>query len=109
MDVVIFRFDVIWVNLDPSVSHEIQKTRPCVVISPDEMNHSRFGMIIVAPLTSTLRRFPTRVLVKCEGKEGEVALDQMRSIDRVRVINKMTHLDSKSAQRVLAILQEMFA
>ncbi|MCX7122316.1 MAG: type II toxin-antitoxin system PemK/MazF family toxin [Gammaproteobacteria bacterium] len=106
---VISRFDVVWVNLDPAVGHEIKKTRPCVVISPDEMNHSHFGLVIIAPLTSTLRDYPTRVVVHCEGKKGEVALDQMRSIDRSRVVSKMIALDAKAAQSVLDVLQEMFA
>lgn len=106
---VVSRFDVAWVSLDPTVGMEIQKTRPCVVISPNEMNHARLGMLIIAPLTSTLRPFPTRVRIECEGKAGDVALDQMRSIDRSRVLSKMTSLDSASGSRILQVLQEMFS
>ncbi len=106
---VVSRFDVIWVALDPAVGMEIQKTRPCVVISPDEMNHARLGMVIVAPLTSVLRSFPTRVRVECEGKAGDVALDQIRAIDRSRILSKMTSLDVESGYTILQVLQEMFA
>ncbi len=105
---VIHRFDVFLVNLDPTVGSEIRKTRPCVVISPDEMN--RFiRAVIVAPMTTKGHSYPTRVACRFESKDGQVVLDQIRTVDRVRLIRKLGRLDSKASARVLEVLQEMFA
>lgn len=96
------------VNLDPTVGVEIQKTRPCVVVSPDEMNqHVR--TVIVAPMTTRERDYPTRVSCRFKGKDGQVVLDQVRTVDRVRLLKKLGRLDSPTAARVLEVLQEMFA
>jgi mRNA interferase MazF len=108
MGVVISRFDVFLVNLDPTVGSEIKKTRPCVVISPDEMN--RFiRTIIVAPLTSKGRSYPTRVDCRFEKKDGQVVLDQIRTVDKSRLIKKLGRLDESTQDRVLGGLAEMFA
>jgi len=101
------RFEVHVVNLDPTIGHEIQKSRPCVVVSPDEMNHHLLT-VIVAPLTSTVRAYPSRVPCRFQGKSGQVALDQVRTVDRTRLVRKLGSLDAKTAQRVLEKLREIF-
>ena len=105
---VVNRFDVHVINLDPSVGTEIKKTRPCVVISPDEMNrHVR--TVIVAPMTTKGREYPTRVACRFKKKSGQVVLDQIRTVDKARLVRKLGKLDKKTSARVLAVLQEMFA
>jgi len=107
--VTIKRFDVCLVNLDPTIGSEIKKTRPSVVISPDSMNLSRLNTIIIAPLTSTIREsFPTRVKTSFKEKNGQVALDQLRSIDRSRVVKKLGKLDATTANDILNILALLF-
>ncbi len=81
------RFDVYYVNLDSTIGNEIKKTRPCVIISPNEMNYI-ISTVITAPLTSKLRNYPTRVLCKVEGKQGQIVLEQIRTIDKLRLIKK---------------------
>lgn len=108
MDLGLERFDVFLVRLDPSVGSEIQKTRPCVVISPDEMN--RFvRTVIVAPLTTSRQSYPTRVPCRFEGRRGHVVLDQIWTVDRVRLLRRLGKLDPRTSARVLDILQRMFA
>lgn len=108
MGVVIKRFDVYLVALDPTVGHEIQKTRPCLVVSPDEINRS-IGTVIVAPMTKGQQSYPTRVQVKFKGQVGSVALDQIRAVDKSRLINKVGVIKEPTRSKVLAVLQEMFA
>lgn len=100
--------DEVWlVALDPSLGSEIRKTRPCLVISPDEMNvHLRTA--IVAPMTTTERSYPTRVPVRFQGKRGQVALDQMRAVDRQRLVRRLGSVSTKTAIAVSATLVEMF-
>jgi mRNA interferase MazF len=105
---VINRFEVYLINLDPTVGSEIKKTRPCLVISPDEMNH-HVRTVLVAPMTTKGRAYPTRVACRFKRKDGEVALDQIRAVDQVRLIKKLGRLDSKTAAKVLDVLAEMFA
>ena len=81
------RFEVYFVNLDPSIGSEIKKTRPCVIISPNEMNHN-ISTIIIAPLTSKLKNYPTRVPCKIDHKQGQIVLDQIRTVDKSRPIKK---------------------
>jgi len=102
------RFDIYYVNLDPTIGSEIKKTRPCVIISPNEMNHN-IATIIVAPLTSKLRNYPTRISCKVEGKQGQIVLDQIRTIDRTRLIKKIATLNKTTQTKVLTILKEMFS
>lgn len=97
--------DVWWVNLDPTVGREINKRRPCLIVSPDDMN-AHLGTVIAAPITSTHRPWPSRVQVTLQRKISSVALDQMRSIDRTRLIKKMAAIDAAPA---LAVLREMFS
>ena len=104
----ITRFEVFLVNLDPTVGSEIKKTRPCLVISPDEMNdHLRTA--ILAPLTTQGRVYPTRIACRFKGKDGQVVLDQIRTVDQSRLIKKLGRLDAKTVEKVLTVLQEMFA
>lgn len=102
------RFEVYWVNLDPTEGAEIRKTRPCVVISPNELNEV-LKTVIVAPLTSTIRNYPSRVNLKFKGKNGQVVLDQIRSIDKVRLIDKAGTVDSMVSKKIVEVLLEIFA
>lgn len=105
---VIKRFDVYLINLDPTVGREIRKTRPCLVISPDEMN--RFiKTVIVAPMTSKGTTYPTRVACRFQGKQGQVVLDQLRTVDKTRLVKRLGKIDRQTQTEVLAILGEMFA
>lgn len=108
MGVVVSRFKVYLVRLDPSEGHEIQKTRPCLVISPDEMNRS-IATVIVAPLTTRGRPYPTRVPVTFQGKAGQIVLDQVCTVDRQRLVRRLGRIDRSTAAQVLATLSEMFA
>lgn len=101
------RFDVFVVALDPTVGREIRKSRPCVVISPDEMN-AWISTVIVAPMTTKGREYPTRISCKFRGKAGQVVLDQIRTIDRGRLIRKLGKVDAKTGRAILSVLQEMF-
>jgi mRNA interferase MazF len=102
------RFDVYLVNLDPTRGTEMKKTRPCVVVSPDEINHN-IRTVIVAPMTTKGRSYPTRVPCQFKGKYGQIVLDQIRTVDRTRLIKKLGRLHSHAAAVVLKTLQEMFA
>lgn len=108
MALVTRRFDVFLVNLDPTQGHEIRKTRPCVVISPDEMNR-HIDTVIVAPMTTQGRGYPSRVPVSFQRKRGLIVLDQIRTVDKVRLVKHLGKLNAVTAGRVLAVLQEMFA
>jgi mRNA interferase MazF len=100
------QYTVVLVNLDPTIGSEINKTRPCVVLSPDEMN-TKIDTLIVAPLTSTIRKYPTRVLVQHNHKEGMVALDQIRTIDKKSVLKILTTLNPLEIIEVKVVLKEM--
>ncbi len=102
------RLDEVWlVSLDPTQGAEIQKTRPCLVVSPDESNlHLR--TVIVAPMTTVVRPYPTRVALTFQGKHGQVALDQLRAIDRQRLVRKLGKISPKTAVAVSSLLVEMF-
>ena len=105
---VVKRFEVYLVRLDPTVGSEIQKTRPCLVISPDEMN--RFiDTVIVAPMTTKGRPYPTRVPLKFKSKRGHIVLDQIRTIDKTRLVKKLGQVDSQTQSAVLSLLNEMFS
>ena len=108
MALVVERFGVYLVSLDPTVGHEISKTRPCTVISPDEMNR-HLRTVIVAPMTTAKHGYPTRVPCRFSGKTGEVALDQIRTADRARLTKRLGTLDRATARKVVEVLQEMFA
>lgn len=102
------RLDEVWlVNLDPTQGSEIRKTRPCVVVSPDEMNRY-LRTVIIAPMTTADRPYPTRVSLTFQGRRGQVALDQLRAIDRQRLVRKLGAVSSRTAHAVSALLVEMF-
>src|SRR5512141_1100137 len=105
---VIKRFEVYLINLDPSIESEIQKTRPCLVISPDEMNN-HIATVIVAPMTTKGRDYPTRVSCQFEGKMGQIVLDQIRTVDKSRLAKKLGKISSDTQSEVLTILSEMFS
>jgi mRNA interferase MazF len=103
------RQDQVWlVTLDPAQGVEIQKTRPCLVVSPDEMNQ-HLRTVIIAPMTTVTRPYPTRVGVRFQGKQGQVALDQLRAVDRQRLGRMLGKVSAKTAQEVSVTLLEMFA
>ncbi len=104
---VIKRFDVYLISLDPTEGHEIRKTRPCLVISPDEMNR-HIATVIVAPMTTKGREYPSRVPCSFAKKEGQVVLDQIRTVDKSRLVQQLGRLDKLTQEKVLAILAEMF-
>ncbi len=107
MGMVAKRFDVFLVNLDPTVGREIRKARPCLIISPDEMN--RFiSTVIIAPMTTKGREYPTRIPCTFQGKQGHVVLDQIRTIDKFRLSRKLGRIDKPTQDKVLSILREMF-
>jgi mRNA interferase MazF len=108
MDVVAHRFDVVLVSLNPTIGSEIRKTRPCLVVSPDEMNR-HLQTLIVAPMTTHGRPYPVRVPCAFQGKQGLVALDQIRTVERARLVKRLGKLSPATASAVLAILGEMFA
>lgn len=102
------RFEVYLINLDPTVGHEIKKTRPCLIISPNEMN--RFiSTVIVAPMTTKGRNYPTRISCSFQGKKGQIVLDQIRTVDKIRLVKKLGSISKQAKNNVLNILQEMFA
>lgn len=105
---VIGRFDIFLVRLDPATGAETAKTRPCLVISPNELNRS-ISTVIIAPMTSVRRGWPTRIEITFQGRTGEIALDQLRAVDKVRLVKRLGHLDAGTADAVLDTLGELFA
>ena len=108
MAMVVNRFDVFLINLDPTVGSEIQKTRPCLIISPDEMNQ-HIRTVIVAPMTTAGKDYPTRVPCEFQRKKGQIVLDQIRAIDKSRLIKKIGTIDPQVQAEVISTLQSMFA
>ncbi|WP_200251608.1 type II toxin-antitoxin system PemK/MazF family toxin [Thiococcus pfennigii] len=102
------RYEVYLVDLDPTQGSEIQRTRPCVVISPDEMNRY-IRAVIIAPMTSTRRDYPTRVDLVFQRKRGQVVLDRIRTVDKSRLVRRLGVLPEARAREVAGVLQEMFA
>jgi mRNA interferase MazF len=105
---VVRRFDVFLVSLDPTTGSEIRKTRPCLVISPDEMNNF-IATIIVAPMTTKGRKYPTRVSCTFKKKSGQIVLDQIRTVDKTRLVKKLGSIEEKTQGKVLSVLAEIFA
>ena len=102
------RFDVFLISLDPTRGSEIRKTRPCLIISPDEMN-AHIRTVIVAPMTTQGRAYPSRVSCTFQGKSGQVVLDQIRTVDKTRLVRRLGTISSAVQCKVLDALQEMFA
>jgi mRNA interferase MazF len=106
--VVALRFEVYLITLDPTVGSEIRKTRPCLVISPDEMNE-HVSTVIVAPMTTKGRPYPTRIPVRFQGKAGQIVLDQIRTVDKARLVRRLGRIHPAKQKEVVAALTEMFA
>ena len=100
------RFDIVLVKLNPTVGSEIQKTRPCIIISPDEMKTLK--TVIVAPMTSKGFSFIFRPEINFESKDGLVVLDQIRTVDKIRIVKKIGNVDINTAKEIAMMLQEMF-
>lgn len=105
---VVKRFDVYLVNLDPTVGSEIEKTRPCLVISPDVMNRY-IATVMIAPMTTKGRPYPTRVECSFQGKDGQIVLDQLRTVDKIRLVRRLGRIDTQTQSDVLTPLAELFA
>lgn len=105
---VMKRFDVYLTHLDPSVGSEIQKTRPAVIVSPDEMN-DHLRTVVIAPLTSTIKGYPFRVPTVFDGRNGSVALDQIRVVDKSRLGRQLGEVDEATRASISLVLQSMFA
>ena len=101
------QYQIVLVNLDPTLGSEIKKTRPCVIVSPNEMN-KHLNTVVIAPMTSTSKAYPTRVAVKHNDKSGWVVLDQIRTIDRQRIIKVLGGIDQKEIEKVKAVIKETF-
>lgn len=101
------RNGVYWVNLEPTKGHEMAKTRPCVVVSPDQLN-KHLKTVIVAPITSTLKEYPWRIKCKVAGKLGTIATDQLRTIDKERLEGLIDRLDPIESEALLEVLRQMF-
>lgn len=105
---VVSRFEIYLVRLDPTQGSEIRKTRPCLVVSPDELNH-HLSTAIVAPMTTKGQPHLFRLPCQFKGKKGLIVLDQLRTVDQTRFIRRLGRLDAKTSTSVLEVLQEMFA
>ena len=103
---VIRQYEVYLISLDPTIGHEEKKVRPCVIISPDEMNKN-ISTVIIAPMTTQSHFYPTRIPLKFTGKEAWIVLDQLRTVDRRRLIEKLGKVDQKTINQVKSIIKEM--
>ena len=107
MAVVIRRHEVYLVNLDPTMGSEIQKTRPCLIISPDEMNR-HINTVIVAPMTTQGRPYPSRVECRFAGKDGLIVLDQIRTVDKIRLVKRLGRISESASKAVTTMLFDIF-
>ena len=105
---VVSRFDVFLIRPEPTQGREIRKTRPCLIISPDEMNQ-HIDTVIIAPMTTKGRPYPTRVPVRFKGKSGQIVLDQIRTVDKSRLVKRVGKIDDMTRTQVLILLAELFA
>lgn len=101
------QYQIVLVNLDPTLGSEIQKTRPCVIVSPNEINDN-LRTVVVAPMTSSSRKYPTRIKVKHNSQEGWIVLDQIRTIDKIRIVKKFGSLSEKEIQECKRVIRETF-
>jgi mRNA interferase MazF len=100
------QYHVYWVNLDPVIGSEVSKTRPCAIISPDEMNRN-IRTVIIAPLTHTLKAYPTRVVCSIKGEKGMIMLDQIRTIDKQRLVSFSGKLKKAEIEKIKEVINEM--
>lgn len=108
MGVVVQRFEVYLTGLDPVRGREMKKTRPCLIVSPDEMN-KHIGTVLIAPMTTKGNAYPSRVACTFQGKKGQIVLDQIRAIDKTRLLKRLGRIGPNTQKRVLEVLQELFA
>ncbi len=101
------RFEVYLINLDPSVGHEIKKMRPCLIVSPDEMN-KHIKTVIIAPMTTKGRKYPTRINCRFKGKSGQIVLDQIRTVDKIQFTKELGIINLDTQKKVASVLSEMF-
>lgn len=104
---VVNQYQIVLVNLNPTIGSEIKKTRPCVVISPNEMN-KYLKTVVIAPMTSSVKNYPTRVSVKHGGKKGSIVLDQIRTIDKQRIIKTFEHLLKEEIKTLKGVIKETY-
>ncbi len=105
---VVKRFDIFLINFDPTIGSEIHKARPCLIISPDEMNNF-IATVIIAPMTTKGRDYPTRVPCTLKRKSGQIVLDQIRTVDKIRLIKKLGTIDVDTQEKIFSTLAEIFA
>ncbi len=105
---MVSRFEVYLVNLDPTIGSEIKKSRPCLIISPNEMNQY-LATVIVAPMTTKDRDYPTRVSCRFQGKDGQIVLDQIRTVDKARLVKRLGVISGATQTAVLGVLAALFA
>jgi mRNA interferase MazF len=103
----LMQYSIVLVNLDPTIGSEIKKTRPCVIISPNEMN-KYLNTVVLAPMTTNLRKYPTRVAVNHDGKNGMIAIDQIRTVDKTRIIRVFEKLTETEIRKCKAVIKETF-
>lgn len=103
----IAQYQIVLVNLDPTIGSEIKKTRPCVIVSPNELNH-HLRTVVIAPLTSTSRKYPSRVKVKHNGQEAWVVIDQLRTIDKIQIVRTFGSLSEKEISECKRVIWETF-
>lgn len=108
MDMEVKRTEVWLVELNPTIGSEIIKSRPCIIISPDEAN-KYLNTVTIAPLTSTLRSYPSRVNCSFDGKKGQVAIDQLRAVDKERLKKKLGVMDKRTTEQIFNTIQEYFS
>lgn len=101
------QYQIVLVNLDPTIGSEIRKTRPCVIISPNEMN-KYLQTIVVAPMTTISRKYPTRIEVKHDSKIGWIVIDQIRTIDKQRIVRILGRLSKPEVKEVKSVMKETF-
>lgn len=100
------QYEVYLISLDPTIGHEIRKIRPCTILSPDEMNE-HIQTVIIAPMTTQSHAYPTRVALRFQNKNGWIVLDQIRTVDKRRLIRKLGHLNQKTIRRIKSVIKEM--
>jgi mRNA interferase MazF len=106
MGMVMRQYEIYLVNLDPTIGNEIKKTRPCVIISPDEMN-KHIETVIIAPMTTKSHKYPTRIEIDFQNKKGWIVLDQIRTIDKTRLIKRIGELNENKSMQIKTIIMEM--
>ncbi len=100
------QYEIYLIDLDPTIGHEIRKTRPCLIISPDEQNHSPMKTVLIAPMTTKGHPFPTRIPLSFQGKEGWIVLDQIRAVDKIRLIRKLGRIHYRTVDLVKSRIRE---